>query len=162
VHLELFFFLEMHCECIVLVYLYEARNVVIWLGDAEHESHLAMNYIKEMHSLVECGKEDMISDEVAVRDWPLSFFPTVPLSDAHLEAMTGFYKLLRRPWWYRAWIVQEMGLAQSIVVQCGMDIVTFTQLRVTLLITRTTHPTYISHTELIRKEIAHDASMEWD
>ncbi|KAF2035400.1 hypothetical protein EK21DRAFT_106935 [Setomelanomma holmii] len=39
-----------------------------------------------------------------------------------------FRKLMNRSYWSRAWIVQEMMSAQSIVIQCGSDIVPYPRL----------------------------------
>jgi hypothetical protein len=140
----------------------QARNVIVWLGDSSSDSHLAMEYIKDVHAPVEIGKEDMISDEVPVRNWPLSHLATAPLNYANIIILTAFYKLLKRPWWYRAWIVQEMGLARTILVQCGRETVTFSQMKVALLITRKIHAAFILYTDVVKREMIEDPSLAAD
>lgn len=130
----------------------QATAVVVWLGDQTPESDLAMQYIEKVCAPVETGKEEMISDEVASRDWPLEHFSTAPMNLEELRELTAFYKLLTRPWWFRAWIVQEMALARNIIVQCGAGTISFSHLRMALLITRKVHPAFALYTDIVERE----------
>ncbi|KAI8937759.1 hypothetical protein NX059_005459 [Plenodomus lindquistii] len=136
-----------------------ASRIVVWLGDASADSHLAMSYISEVYEPVEPGQADMVSDETPVSKWPMSFMATAPMDHSLLAKLTAFYKLLLRPWWYRAWIVQEMALADSIVIQCGKDIVEFAQLRVALFVTRKIHPAFVLYADIVEKAMTEDAAL---
>ncbi|OMP84225.1 hypothetical protein BK809_0000157 [Diplodia seriata] len=140
----------------------QARRAIVWLGDPTSETDLAMQYIRNVHAPVEKGKEDQISDVVALKNWPLRFLSTAPLSLTDIASLVAFYKFLRQPWWYRAWIVQEMGLARALNMQCGKEIVTFSQVKAALQITRRIHPAFILYTDVVKRSIAEDPSLEAD
>ncbi|KAF7587281.1 hypothetical protein BBP40_007474 [Aspergillus hancockii] len=70
----------------------QAKNVIVWLGEEKHGSTEALESIR----LVAEGDT-----------------PQVDINDTALIA------LLRRPWFRRVWVLQEVGVARSVLVRCG-------------------------------------------
>ncbi|KAJ4123044.1 hypothetical protein NW768_010036 [Fusarium equiseti] len=72
-----------------------AKQVIVWLGDAADDSHLVFNQFKDDDSA-----RHEISLEVRRKAW---------------------LALLKRPWFYRTWVIQEIALSRRAVVMCGDD-----------------------------------------
>jgi hypothetical protein len=67
---------------------------VIWLGEEESDSALAMSTLASIESKKHLEK----------------------LSNAENEAVGNLFS---RPWFSRVWVVQEFSLARSLVFHCG-------------------------------------------
>jgi hypothetical protein len=103
--------------------IYErARNVVIWLGNAEDDSDLAMDTLNAFYPLwlrrtndyyaYQPGTNHLTRDSLE-----LLLDSSNPASIAPWRAVD---KLLRRPWWSRAWIVQEATANRELTrIVCG-------------------------------------------
>jgi len=72
-----------------------AKQVVVWLGDAADDSHLVFDQFKD----------DTVADS-----------PTPP--EVKRQAWLA---LLRRPWFYRTWVIQEIALSRRALIMCGDD-----------------------------------------
>lgn len=83
----------------------KARNVCIWIGEneADDKSLLAMDMIADCVNLKVLDR--LVSPEVAY--------------DKAVESWVAFADLLRRPWFTRRWVVQEVACARSVTIQCG-------------------------------------------
>ncbi|KAI1214963.1 HET-domain-containing protein [Annulohypoxylon truncatum] len=80
----------------------EAECVYVWLGDEGENSKLAMEFVKNrVLNLKEWDR--LIRDDKIVKEW---------------QALSA---LMRRPWFSRRWIVQEIAIAQKATLFCGMD-----------------------------------------
>lgn len=86
----------------------QARRVLIWLGDAspDNEVQLVFTFLKRLT----CIKHISIS-EMIIQDLIEDIFK-------HSE-LTKIQELLRRPWFSRRWIIQEVALGHDSIVQCG-------------------------------------------
>lgn len=92
----------------------DAEEVVVWLGGESHESNEAMDLIKQWSEWFDRGGR---TDANAVaRALPLAF-------DASAVGALG--NLLRRPYWERVWVVQEVACAKEVVVMCGRKTLPF-------------------------------------
>lgn len=80
----------------------QASKVIVWLGAQSDDSDLAMRYIVDIHSLVEPGKEEDVSDTHKPSAWPLMLMPRAPWSRHAISSAFALYRLLDRPWWKRA------------------------------------------------------------
>ena len=79
-----------------------ALKVLVWLGQAEDYSDLAMDLIANMGHIDLNNIPEMIEDRDTRKAW-----------DALLQ-------LFRRPWWTRSWVLQEIAVALSDpLVGCG-------------------------------------------
>jgi hypothetical protein len=76
----------------------EATNVCIWLGEENDTSGPALEHIK---SVLDLQQLDRLVSEAHTADW------------AALSA------LMRRDWFSRRWVVQEIAFAQRAFVHCG-------------------------------------------
>jgi len=81
----------------------KAALVTVWLGPDRHDSHLAFDFmstfVKQAHNLEWIRRS--ISEHTFSREW------------------CAIDHLLRRNWWKRVWIIQEMVAANDIVFVCG-------------------------------------------
>ena len=77
-----------------------AQQVCIWLGEADRDSEIAINFIKD--EMKELKNFDRISsDEQYSQQW------------------RALMSLMQRPWFFRRWVVQEIALARAATVYCG-------------------------------------------
>lgn len=95
-----------------------AQRTVVWLGEAFVGNESAFKMLKRIHDLY----DDMLRDG--------SFSGVVwqegggaqlgdPATNPTEKELTALYTLLRRPWFYRMWVVQEISLAKEVVITCG-------------------------------------------
>jgi hypothetical protein len=75
-----------------------ASRVNIWLGEASNDSDLAMAFIPQI---------SVVKVDLLARD---------PMVGASWKALAN---LMRRPWFTRRWIVQELAFAKQAVLLCG-------------------------------------------
>jgi hypothetical protein len=76
-----------------------AVNVRVWLGEATDSSDKALKFIQRVLNLDDF--DDLINDPETPTEW------------------YSFMELMRRPWFNRRWIVQEIGLARKADIYCG-------------------------------------------
>ena len=77
-----------------------AQQVCIWLGEADTDSDIAIEFIKE--EMEELKNFDVISsNEKYSRKWQ------------------ALMSLMQRDWFFRRWVVQEIALASAATVYCG-------------------------------------------
>jgi ankyrin repeat protein len=72
----------------------KAGHVIVWLGEAQDDSDRALEFIRTV------GKN-------SANSWN-----TEPFEQAILQ-------LLKRPWFRRIWILQEVAAARHIIIKCG-------------------------------------------
>jgi len=77
----------------------EATNVCVWLGVEENNSDKALKFIGRVLNLDEI--DQLVINERLVEEW------------------NAFSKLIRRPWFNRRWIVQEVTMAKRATMHCG-------------------------------------------
>jgi hypothetical protein len=94
-----------------------AKEVIAWLGLPDKFSRSAFYGMTMTEELERHGWESVS----AVGSVEISKRVAVTEADA-------FEMLMDRPYWSRAWIVQEMMSAQSLVIQCGSDVVLYSTL----------------------------------
>ncbi|KAK0739907.1 heterokaryon incompatibility protein-domain-containing protein [Apiosordaria backusii] len=86
-----------------------AINTIVWLGDGDSNMAAAFDFLN--------GVPDLIQHTSAIR-CPEDF---ERLSLPHPDSATwkGVWDLVRRPWFQRLWIYQEVILSQDITIACG-------------------------------------------
>jgi Heterokaryon incompatibility protein (HET) len=84
----------------------EAVNVRVWLGkEEENKSERALKFI---HRILDFENFDrLIADDRLVEDW------------------AALLSLMKRPWFGRRWVVQEIALARRAFLHCGKDYVSW-------------------------------------
>jgi hypothetical protein len=91
----------------------QAEEVVVWLGQATEETNILIDSLQrlEEHSSMQ-----------GHRHWDLAQWTTFWLlvrQDSDVEPRKGLDMLLRRPWFRRVWILQEIANAKKASVWCG-------------------------------------------
>jgi hypothetical protein len=88
-----------------------ANEVIVWLGSDD--------------SLGLCAKEIMAFIRTMGKDkslhWRLSGPSTVDGEALNIHELESLVLLLRSPWWYRVWTVQESLLAKKLTFVCGHE-----------------------------------------
>lgn len=82
-----------------------AERVVVWLGEGTEKSDKAMDFIIR------------ISKSVASPEFPWEDKSLIPSEDECMALAEG---ILTRPWFQRCWVIQEVVVAQDILVMCGL------------------------------------------
>ncbi|KAF2475609.1 HET-domain-containing protein, partial [Lindgomyces ingoldianus] len=77
-----------------------ARQVCIWLGEADEDSEIAIKFIKE--EIMELKNFDRISS-----------------NERYSQKWQALMSLMQRDWFFRRWVVQEIALAGAATVYCG-------------------------------------------
>ncbi|KAI3581690.1 heterokaryon incompatibility protein-domain-containing protein [Fusarium oxysporum f. sp. albedinis] len=92
----------------------KSKKVIIWLGEEAEDSCYAMNFIhgidRRLASRAPRLREDYLAMAQAFDD----------------RALRAINRLLQRPWWSRAWIIQEATCDNETFVRCGGDVTDFT------------------------------------
>ncbi|KAK0728923.1 heterokaryon incompatibility protein-domain-containing protein [Apiosordaria backusii] len=91
----------------------KANRVVVWLGEAHHDSDSAL---EEIRCAAAQGRQ-----EAVIRDDNDASEEIRSGSEAGDEALSRkLLDLLRRPWFERIWVLQEVAAARSILIKCGV------------------------------------------
>jgi hypothetical protein len=113
-----------------------AEIVAIWLGPAEHESDLAFDKMKDWKARFDqlkndCGGSEELAATSISSDDPVFFGSR---DSEQRRALDALREICHRPWWRRAWIVQEGTVASSIrtILFCGSRRISWTYLRAAL------------------------------
>jgi len=88
-----------------------SERTIVWLGPAGQNSSSAVELIRQLAAASEGRDANSWGPHVATQ--------LPPLYDA---AWSAFAALLKRPWWHRAWIVQEASVTRDITLVCGHDV----------------------------------------
>jgi Heterokaryon incompatibility protein (HET) len=91
----------------------KATRTLVWLGAAGAESDLAMEVLEKLET------------EPSPRDYFLSMLQ-LHRADALFEPLEG---LLKRPYWRRLWIIQEVICSADVILYCGEHSVTYPTLK---------------------------------
>ncbi len=79
-----------------------ALSVCVWLGEEDEDSKLAMDFIK--NKMVDLWKFDKLLDNPAMaRQW------------------AALVALMKRPWFSRRWVIQEIAMASRGILYCGKE-----------------------------------------
>ena len=100
-----------------------AREVLIWLGEAQEKSTEAIALCKKMIRGVDAHKVDIARNII---DSP----ERLGLPKWADNAWYNLGLLLRRPWFEQTWPIQEVVMARDIIVQCGKDSIPWTKLSI--------------------------------
>jgi hypothetical protein len=94
--------LERNHQVLLMSKIYEsAEQVCVWLGEKSTDSSLAIEFASRVIELEHT--DSLVEDPTTTKKW------------AALSAM------MRRQWFSRRWIIQELALARSAVIYCGTD-----------------------------------------
>lgn len=87
-----------------------AEQVVIWLGEASKDSDMAFKYVEQLSKAIKANEYAGFDDEMMKKHG---------LPGPGSKPWAAFGALAQRPWFSRAWVVQEISVAKSATVHCG-------------------------------------------
>ncbi|KAF7557461.1 hypothetical protein G7Z17_g674 [Cylindrodendrum hubeiense] len=122
-----------------------AEQVIIWLGRSNGSINLLMDSMNQVHSkAISTGQNWRQSSECWQIAWPIVQHQLGGTHHTELNAQVGeaFQQLLRRPWFRRVWVIQEVASARAASIMCGWKTIstrTFTQIPPLLKITPDAH-----------------------
>ncbi|OCK86316.1 HET-domain-containing protein, partial [Lepidopterella palustris CBS 459.81] len=96
----------------------QSRQTVIWLGKESDDSNSALELLKSLAESSERAPQNGNHKSAWFRR--LNNIP--PLYNDVWRALST---LLQRPWFYRAWIVQEVSVSRHIQILCGTSIISW-------------------------------------
>jgi len=88
----------------------QAKSVIVWLGEADEDTHLACELLKAWILIT----RDIYNSQPVVED-------VLDKISGCLDerAWAALYNILHRPYWNRMWTLQEYVLAAEVIFQCG-------------------------------------------
>lgn len=98
-----------------------AKQVVVWLGTEADESHLALSSLANLGSQIVASTDGYYTrrPDATEKDW-FKWEKALPYTE---EVWNSLCHLLRRPWFERLWVAQEIALSNNrATIQCGTDI----------------------------------------
>lgn len=106
-----------------------AQGVVIWLGEEDEFTQDAFTVIERLSSIPRDRWKLMpytgfYGDGKCLAD--------VGIEPPSLQQWLGFLAFINRPWFSRAWVVQELALCRTATVVCGGNIVPWSKLSKTI------------------------------
>ncbi|KAE9369831.1 HET-domain-containing protein, partial [Stipitochalara longipes BDJ] len=82
----------------------KAKRTIVWLGEPEADSDLAMTFLKKLET------------HPAPEEFALNTLNSIQ-DDTLYDSLQSL--LVKRPYWRRLWIIQELFCARDVVVHCG-------------------------------------------
>ncbi|OCL01994.1 hypothetical protein AOQ84DRAFT_305531 [Glonium stellatum] len=123
-----------------------AQSVIVWLGEEDEFTADAVKVIEQISAIPEtewqsAGYTDFYKDDCYRK-----------LQVQHLSYLNwlGFIAFVNRPWFKRAWVVQEIALAKSALLVCGRRVFPWDQLSKTLAFIKSTRWYHHLTTEKMR------------
>ncbi|OCL07227.1 HET-domain-containing protein [Glonium stellatum] len=103
-----------------------AAQVLVWLGVAHYDSDIAIEHLKWLGKAAQsCGIQNLRESVLnKLRPSKLEKIENHVTDVANRMIsqeiqMSAIFRLCRRPWWRRVWVIQEAVLAKSATVVCG-------------------------------------------
>jgi hypothetical protein len=118
---------ERNTQVAMMGTIYEsAMQVVVWLGEEEESTHLAVEMMSVMGKASLPSMEEM--QVVHIKDDPAMVQLLGPLGNLsqHWDALIIF---MERNWFTRIWIIQEVALAASLEIICGRELLALDHLK---------------------------------
>jgi hypothetical protein len=100
-----------------------SERTIAWLGDSSLDSDLAIDYCSRL--LLSIFSDKSVATLDSPDQAPLRLFdPRLKPSSnepSRAEAV-ALTRLLKRPWFSRVWVVQEVGVSDEVVAMCGTKV----------------------------------------
>ena len=125
-----------------------ASGVTVWLGEEDEFTHDAYTVIDAISRI----PRDQWSKApyTGFFDGEGSWYRDVGVAKLTYQNWLGFIAFMNRPYWSRAWVVQEMALARQVNAMCGGKVVPWAQLATTIEFIRATRWYHHLTTEKMR------------
>ncbi|KAE9366359.1 hypothetical protein N431DRAFT_430453 [Stipitochalara longipes BDJ] len=113
-----------------------AERVVIWLGEASRDSDMALTFMLKLYEHLATKGEISIttvqSSQYSGTDFALTLRELL-LNQKCSDELEAGARILARPWWRRAWVVQELVVAKDAICYCGKMSVPWSVMEVFIL-----------------------------
>lgn len=100
-----------------------ARRVIFWLGELTPDVRLLMIALDAFNRAAKAVGWNLLRDEAAEQcvwyEAVIAMDKDRFILNAHGRMREGLRHLLKRPWFSRAWIIQEVANARRGIIQCG-------------------------------------------
>jgi hypothetical protein len=111
----------------------KAERVICWLGPKRDTSIRALKTMRTWFTLQHQSLIEMIEDDpfdpvgfpTASRDEPMTRWLSHAIRNLPFDDLDALILLFQRPWWTRAWIIQEVALARHAVFMIGDEFIPF-------------------------------------
>lgn len=96
-----------------------AKEVIAWLGEEDDDTKIAMELVQSWATFM-----DMSNSFEGIEHQPMGAAALeriqrlVPMA-LDSRANSALLALAQKPYWVRAWVYQELSLANNVVIQCG-------------------------------------------
>jgi hypothetical protein len=110
----------------------KADTVIMWLGEEENSSDMAMNFLNEFRQVLAEDSQGRAQISQMLGD------------AAYDPAWVALRHLFERPYWSRLWILQEVLLARNPVIACGACFTSWEFLQQLLILLNSTFTTHVS------------------
>lgn len=111
-----------------------SKRTIAWLGDPSSTSDVAIDYCNRMLSdeVLSHPALETLVEENALRQVYGSRRKNRGVTEATSAEAVALARLMKRPWFTRIWIVQEVGASDEVVVVCGTKQINFDLLSMAL------------------------------
>lgn len=92
---------------------YNAAGTMVWLGMSDASTSEAFRVVYETYDQVQQVKQDLALSDNYTGTYPLTISPE------GASEWTALRKLLRRSWFNRLWVLQEVVLSRKSLIVCG-------------------------------------------
>ncbi|CAO1599668.1 hypothetical protein XANCAGTX0491_003383 [Xanthoria calcicola] len=103
-----------------------ARQTTVWLGPEEDDSCLAIKALDHLASKFTFDRSALTIVATGENKDDVEQDKTLPVDTKQLSSIR---RLLERPWFERLWVWQEVWLARSAIVVCGLTFLQWDRLR---------------------------------
>ena len=103
-----------------------AASVLVWLGEITPSSAMALSLVEGIYKA---------NTDIMIASMQASPKYSYPQGFSQDQINTGVFclrELLRRPWFRRIWVVQEVAVANSVIVMCGQNSISWDHLILSL------------------------------
>ena len=100
---------------------HRSQRTLVWLGEESEDSKTAMQL---MQALARTSQKPARKG----KNCPAWYHGVDNIPPLYSPTWRAFSTLLRRPWFYRAWIVQEVAVCTVAYVMCGNDVISWSDL----------------------------------
>lgn len=107
-----------------------ATRVIVWLGIADADTDSTLDIIRQCSKAFDTKAKEPDQPGINSNHTDLSY-GIPPLDDARWKMLGNF---LLRPWFKRAWVVQEVALANEVIFYCGTKTISWEQVLKAMLI----------------------------
>ena len=97
-----------------------AWSTLVWLGEEADNSDDAIEYIKKINNLFQLNITDEAPD--------VDSFAGLSLAAPGSQSWLALDKFLSRPWFQRAWVIQEVVLSRNVQALCGRKCVSWDEI----------------------------------